>query len=233
MDEPWTCFATNDTTPASSSEFIVGDVNVRRTHRTTVASLQLSLIANGISNMTVTHHVYLASYDNVPQSSHDARYHWALLIAPGDADTNGALTTRMYHATKRGDRWHFEHRRVDSARSPLMLGRIEFGRIEEEHLGGVADMLGDPCLIRPYERGWDCGAWVRDAIGVLERKTWLKPGRCPCMSESELDSLFRCAERFSEKVARSRTVLGFGAPPPTKRYHGPLQYVKWQSYIYR
>ncbi len=169
--------------------------------------------------MTATHHVYLASYDNAPRGNRDARYHWALLIAPEDADTNIILTTRMYHATKQGNRWHFEHRRVDSVRSPLMLGRIQFACIEERFLGSVVDTLSDPRLIRPDERGWDCCAWVREAIGVLERKTWLKPKRRSYMTGRELDGLFRFAERFSEKVARRRTAVGFNTPPPTKQYH--------------
>ncbi|KAM5539946.1 hypothetical protein V8D89_006449 [Ganoderma adspersum] len=179
----------------------------------------------------MTHYVYLASYDNAPQSNHDARYHWALLIAPEDADTDSVLTTRMYHATKQGDRWHFEHRRVDSVRSPLMLGRIQFACIEEKHLSGVTDTLSDPHLIRPEERDWDCRAWVREAIGVLERKTWLKPRRRPCMHMGgcELDGLFRFAERFSEKVARRRTAAGFNALPPTKQYHAPGRCVIRQS----
>ncbi|KAI1790954.1 hypothetical protein LXA43DRAFT_1094971 [Ganoderma leucocontextum] len=178
-------------------------------------------VTNKISNMTVTHRVYLASYDNAPRSSREALYHWVLLIAPEDADTNSVLTTRMYHATKRGSHWFFEHRRVDSVRSPLMLGRVQFACIDEKHLSGVVETLSDPRLIRPDERDWDCGTWAREAIVVLERKTWLKPKRRPPMSEGELDGLFRFAEQFSEKVARNRTVVGFSAPPPTKKYHGP------------
>ena len=169
--------------------------------------------------MTSEHHVYLASYDNTPRS---ARFHWALLIAPKDAGADSVMTTRMYHATMRGNHWAFEHRRVDSVRSPLMLGRVHFANIDEGRLNDVGRILQDPRLIRSQDEGWDCGTWVREAILRLQQEGCFRAGRMP-MTESALDNLFEFAERFSEKLVRTPTSVGFNRLPPTKSYTGSRQ----------
>ncbi|TBU42239.1 hypothetical protein BD309DRAFT_1020133 [Dichomitus squalens] len=169
--------------------------------------------------MAGEHSIYLASYDNAPRSNQDARFHWALLIAPKGAGTDSVMTTRMYHATKKGDHWTFEHRRVDSVRSPLMLGRIHFADIDEDRLGDVGRALSDPSLLRLQEEDWDCGMWARDAIAALGRRGWLRAKRWS-VAERDLDGLFKFAEQFSEKLAHGRTPVGFNKLPPTKTYTG-------------
>ncbi|KAF4987522.1 hypothetical protein FDECE_15397 [Fusarium decemcellulare] len=100
------------------------------------------------------------------------RYHWALLVGPKteDQDSRGM----RFHAKEglalvngQGQSvWSFEEREIGMAPTAMILVRVMVAKIKNRDRV-LSILRGLP--IRGGEAGWNCVAWVKEALEALQR----------------------------------------------------------------
>ncbi|KAE8149261.1 hypothetical protein BDV25DRAFT_4511 [Aspergillus avenaceus] len=95
-------------------------------------------------------------------------YHWALIIGP-KIETQGKMGVR-YHAKERpkvggGSEWFFEERECPLTATSMLLVRVMIGKVEDGNRL-VQTLRTTP--IRQNQVGWNCVAWVREALEKLK-----------------------------------------------------------------
>ncbi|OJZ82151.1 hypothetical protein ASPFODRAFT_64201 [Aspergillus luchuensis CBS 106.47] len=93
-------------------------------------------------------------------------YHWALIVGP-KIEGQGKTGVR-YHAREKmktgGSEWVFEERECSLAPTNMLLVRVIVGKVTNKD-SLVQILRSTP--IRQNQAGWNCVAWVREALQRL------------------------------------------------------------------
>jgi hypothetical protein len=102
------------------------------------------------------------------------RYHWALLVGPKKESRDPQLEEgTKFHAKEfpkspgPGFEFRFEERPVSMMPVDTILVRIMLAKVENTHK--LAPLLRQVPVGQREEGGWNCVAWVREALLRIER----------------------------------------------------------------
>ncbi|KAI0020265.1 hypothetical protein F4780DRAFT_779621 [Xylariomycetidae sp. FL0641] len=102
-------------------------------------------------------------------------YHWALMLGPKIEPSAGGQGTR-FHAKERlvvtsqtqspQTKWTFETRRIPLQALAMQLVRVVIAKVNDaDRLRAVLEEVP----VRPELRGWNCVAWVKEALEEAKR----------------------------------------------------------------
>ena len=95
-------------------------------------------------------------------------YHWALIVGP-KIETPGKIGMR-YHAKELpkaggGSEWYFDGSKCQLTPTSMLLVRVMIGKVED---GNSLAQILSTTPIRQNKVGWNCVAWVREALERLK-----------------------------------------------------------------
>jgi hypothetical protein len=103
-----------------------------------------------------------------------SRYHWALLVGPKNESKDPQLEEgTKFHAKEfpkspgPGFEFRFEERAVSLMPIDMILVRIMLAKVEDT--GKLAQLLRQVPIGQREEGGWNCVAWVKEALLRIER----------------------------------------------------------------
>lgn len=114
--------------------------------------------------MTAPLRLYLALYirDGInPTYTGIDRHHWALLTLPNDTQAKATrFHARDFYTSPEETHWIYEELHVSAAGTPKLLSQIFIGDIVDEER--FVEIVRDVRVRQ--EEGWNCVAWVEEAV---------------------------------------------------------------------